>query len=195
MRAVRDFMTKDPVTVPSSTTLTEAADLMRKHNIGLLPIVDNGQFVGVITDRDIVIRGVARGRIDCAVGSISSSNVASLVPGDDDVKAASLMSSSDVRRLPVIDGGRLVGIVSVGDLAVRANAQLAGEVIEGTGPKHDAGAPGAQGDEHEPRVWPGKEMTANTVSNADAIGADSRLSADTLRDISNEGVVPTPGTL
>ena len=192
MRAVRDFMTKDPVTVPSSTTLTEAACLMREHNIGFLPVVDGGKFVGVVTDRDIVIRGVADGSIDCAVGAILSSEVTCLAPDDDDARAASLMNSADVRRLPVTEGGRLVGIVSVGDLAVRADAQLAGEVIEGTGPGRNDGA---HGGEHEPRVWPGKEMTANTVSNADAIGADSRLSADTLRDISNEGVVPTPGTL
>jgi CBS domain-containing protein len=135
MPKVREFMTPDVTTVPSSANLTEAARLMRDCDVGVLPVVDGGQITGVVTDRDIVIRGVASGKADATVASVLTGNIVCLSPDDDARDAEQRMAEYNVRRLPVVDGGRLVGIVSVGDLAVRTDEKLAGNVMEQTGPE------------------------------------------------------------
>lgn len=135
MPTIREFMTREPVTIEAGKPIEEAARLMREHDIGLLPVMEGGQFKGVVTDRDIVIRAVADGKFQERIGSIVSTRVQALSPDDDVRRAAEMMSQSDVRRLPVCEGDRLVGIVSVGDLATRANSNLAGAVMERTGPE------------------------------------------------------------
>ncbi len=135
MSSVREFMTSNPVTISSQSPIQEAARLMRQHDVGVLPVLEGGSFCGVITDRDIVIKAIADGRADQTVGQICSSSPVTVSPDDDVRKATQLMSESDVRRLPVCEGGKLVGIVSVGDLATRQDPQLAGTVMERTGPE------------------------------------------------------------
>ena len=135
MSSVRDFMTTNPITVAADCTLQEAARLMRQHDVGVLPVLDSGEFCGVVTDRDIVIKALADGRHDQTVGQICSSSPVTVSPDDDVRKATQLMSESDVRRLPVCEGGRLVGIVSVGDIATRQDPAYAGAVMERTGPE------------------------------------------------------------
>ncbi len=134
MATVRDFMTASPVTIASSASVQDAALLMRNHDIGLLPVMENHSFRGVVTDRDIVVRAIAEGRFTDTVGTIISTSVTTLSPDDDVEDAVKLMSSEDVRRLPVCEGSKLVGIVSVGDIATRRSAELAGKVMEETGP-------------------------------------------------------------
>jgi CBS domain-containing protein len=135
MTKVRDFMTTDLVTVNVQAALAEAARLMRDADVGVLPVTDGKDVLGVITDRDIVIRGLAEGKVGAKVGEIMVDGLVSLSPDDDEQAAVKLMSDNDVRRLPVMEGGHLVGMVSVGDIAVRASDKKAGKVMDKTGPE------------------------------------------------------------
>ncbi|MDX6594054.1 MAG: hypothetical protein QOJ13_3250 [Gaiellales bacterium] len=118
---VGEVMTPDPVTVSTDSTLAEAARLMRDRDIGPVVVVDAGIVRGIVTDRDIVVRAVAEGADPSTVstGEICTSNVATVSPGDSVDDAVSLMEQRNVRRLPVVEDGRLVGIVAMGDLAVQ----------------------------------------------------------------------------
>ncbi|MEO9256441.1 MAG: CBS domain-containing protein [Tepidiformaceae bacterium] len=135
MAKVRDFMTAEIVTVSVHSDLADAARLMRDSDVGVLPVMDGDKVRGVITDRDIVIRGLADQKATASVGEIMKDGLISLSPDDDEHHAVSLMSEHNVRRLPVMENGRLVGMVSVGDIAVRASEKSAGKVMEKTGPQ------------------------------------------------------------
>ena len=135
MTRIRKLMSEDVITVKSSTRLPAAAKLMRDHDIGMLPVVDRGKLKGVITDRDLVIRALANGKTSATVGSILTEGMVCVGPDDDEKKAAKLMSKNDVRRLPVVEGGKLVGVLSVGDIAVRHSQKQAGVVMAETGPE------------------------------------------------------------
>ena len=134
MARVKDFMSKDIVSVSPQTDLSEAARLMKQHDVGILPVVEQDALRGVVTDRDIVVKGLAEGRPTATVSEVMSQKVVSLSPDDDDKEARRLMSDNDVRRLPVCQDDQLIGMVSVGDLAVRTDERHAGEVMEKTGP-------------------------------------------------------------
>lgn len=117
---VREVMSTDPVTVTSNTPLERVAELMRDHDIGSLPVVDEGRLTGVLTDRDIVVRCVALGRHPAGtlVGEMASQEMHVVRPDDSTKVAAKLMREHTLRRLPVIDdGSQLAGMVSIGDLA------------------------------------------------------------------------------
>ena len=121
-QTLKDIMTANPATCPTTATLTEVAKVMKDRDIGDVIVVDGDQIAGIVTDRDIVVRAVAEGRDgQTTVADVCSSNVVTLSPDDDLKKAAKLMRESDVRRLPVTEGGKPVGIVSLGDLAVERN--------------------------------------------------------------------------
>jgi CBS domain-containing protein len=117
---VRDVMTSDPVTVSTDSTLDEAARLMRDRDIGPVLVVDADRVKGIVTDRDIVVRVVAEGTDPASVtaGTICSTDVATISPDDSVDDAVQLMQQRNVRRLPVVEDGRPVGIVAMGDLAV-----------------------------------------------------------------------------
>ena len=134
MPNIKEFMTTNTVSIESSQSIAEAARLMKQHDIGMLPVTSGGALVGVVTDRDIVVRAIAEGANDRTVGDIVSANPVVVAPTDDEESAVRLMSQYDVRRLPVADQGTLVGMVSVGDLATRAGSQFAGTVMKNTGP-------------------------------------------------------------
>jgi CBS domain-containing protein len=109
-----------------------AATLMRENDVGSLPVVDNGRLVGIVTDRDIVMRGVAE-RADLEtlpVGLISSPEVLATAPGESLDDALHLMARHRVRRLPVVEDGRLVGILAQADVAIVARDKAAGEMLE-----------------------------------------------------------------
>ncbi len=183
MRTVRDFMTLDPVTVQVGATLGEAARLMRDRQIGLLPVMDGDRLVGVVTDRDLVVRGLTELAVPSHVGAICTQSVTTIRPESTEVEAADAMEAAKVRRLPVAHRGVLVGIVSIGDLAVRADSRRAGEVLEFTGPSPDQMS---RGGVH----WPGEELTRNTLSNADSM-AEVNVPNDIQRDITQAGTHPT----
>jgi CBS domain-containing protein len=121
MTTVQDIMTTELTTVPMSAPIEQAARLMRDEDIGDVIVVnDEGGLVGLVTDRDITIRAIADGRdpSGTAVREICSADLVTARPGEDVSEVAELMRSQAVRRIPVVDGDRPVGIVSLGDLAV-----------------------------------------------------------------------------
>jgi CBS domain-containing protein len=117
---IRDVMTPNPRTVTPGDSIQSAARIMRDEDTGAVPVVDNGRPVGIVTDRDIVIRAVADGgQPNRPVGDIVSDSIVCATPEMSTREASQLMSDHQVRRLPVVENDRLVGIVSIGDLAVK----------------------------------------------------------------------------
>jgi CBS domain-containing protein len=117
---IRDVMTPNPSCVSPEDSIQNAARIMRDMDTGAVPVVENGRPVGIVTDRDIVVRGVAEdGQLNRPVRDIVTSSVVCASPDMSTREAADLMSEHQVRRLPVVENERLVGIVSIGDLAVK----------------------------------------------------------------------------
>ena len=118
-RTVGDVMTKDPKTVDAGATLTEAARIMRDDDVGAVIVTSGDEIKGIATDRDIVIRALADGQdpSTCKVSDVCSSAVTTATPGDSVEDALRTMEQENIRRLPVVDGGRPVGLVSLGDLS------------------------------------------------------------------------------
>jgi len=117
---IREVMTPNPRTVSPDDTIQNAARIMRDEDTGAVPVVEDGRPVGMVTDRDIVIRAVADGGVtDRVVRDIVTTGIVSVTPEMSTRDANELMSEHQVRRLPVVENDRLVGIVSLGDLAVK----------------------------------------------------------------------------
>jgi CBS domain-containing protein len=117
---ISEVMTPNPRSVSPSDSIQNAARIMRDEDAGAVPVVDNGRAVGIVTDRDIVVRVVAEGgQLNGPVRDIVSGTLVSASPDMSTREAADLMSEHQIRRLPVIENDRLVGIVSIGDLAVK----------------------------------------------------------------------------
>ena len=132
-KKVRDAMTTNPRTVQGSTTVVEAARVMRDEDTGIVPIVEGDRLVGVVTDRDIAIKVVAEGKDphSTTIADIASSNLVTVDPDQDLDEALRLMARHQVRRLPVVEeDGRLVGILAQADIAEHADARQTGEVVE-----------------------------------------------------------------
>jgi CBS domain-containing protein len=131
---LRDIMTKQVQEVPPEATLQEAAQLMKSIDTGALPVCDHHRLIGMITDRDITIRGTASGQSpqQAHVSDVMTNDLIFCYEDEDVEEAARLMEARQIRRLPVLDRSkRLVGIVSLGDIAVRQhNDALSGEVLE-----------------------------------------------------------------
>ncbi|HAF11395.1 MAG TPA: CBS domain-containing protein [Chloroflexi bacterium] len=129
---VEELMTRDPATLRPDSTCSEAAVLMKREDCGSLPVVKDGRLVGIVTDRDIVVRGVAGGKdpTHLAVSEVMTSGPITIAPGMNAEEASKLMSEKQVRRLPVVDGGRLVGILAIGQLARHESANVAGETLK-----------------------------------------------------------------
>ena len=130
---VREVMTSNPRTVLPTDSIQNAARIMREEDTGAVPVVETGgHLVGMITDRDIVIRAVADGALSS--GPVTEAFTKDLVVATPDMStrdAAKLMAEHQIRRLPVVDKDRLVGIVSLGDLAVKENKDSrTGETLE-----------------------------------------------------------------
>jgi len=124
---VRDVMTPNPVTLPATASLVEGALAMRDFDVGDVLVLDNGQICGILTDRDIVVRGIAGGNYPATVklAEICSRDLTTLSPTDRVEDAVTLMREKAIRRLPVVDGGKPVGMVSLGDLAVERDPHSA----------------------------------------------------------------------
>jgi len=117
---IRDVMTANPRTLSPDDSIQSAARLMRDSDTGVVPVVENGRPIGLITDRDIVVRAIADGaQADRPIREIITGEVITASPEMSTREAAELMSEHQVRRLPVVEGELLVGIVSIGDLAVK----------------------------------------------------------------------------
>jgi CBS domain-containing protein len=117
---LREIMTNDVSSVSPSDPIIEAAKIMQQRNVGCIPVCDqNKEVKGILTDRDIVIRVVAEGRNpkDLDVSKVMSTGLTLGSPDMDGEEAAQIMSEHQIRRLPIVENKRLVGIVSIGDLA------------------------------------------------------------------------------
>jgi CBS domain-containing protein len=132
MGRIQELMTVKPRTVKTGDSIVDAAKLMRGEDAGIAPIVDGDRLVGVVTDRDIAIRVVAEGKDPSTtkVEEIASRNLVTVEPGQDLDDALRLMAQHQVRRLPVVDDGKLVGIVAQADVAKHADAERTGKVVE-----------------------------------------------------------------
>jgi CBS domain-containing protein len=131
-KTVRETMTAEPTSVDRSQSLLEAARLMRDQDVGSLPVTEEGRLIGMITDRDIVTRGVAEGRdlASATVGDAYSPEPVTVEPDHDLDEALRLMARHQVRRLPVVERDRLVGIVAQADVALEEKEKKTGEVVE-----------------------------------------------------------------
>lgn len=117
---VRELMTENVVSITPEESAALAARLLAWHNLGALPVCDSDQRVqGIVTDRDIVVRCVAaeKNPADQKVKDIMSSQMESVSPDDHVKRAAHIMAGSQIRRLPVVEAGKLVGMISLGDIA------------------------------------------------------------------------------
>jgi CBS domain-containing protein len=131
---VREIMTPDVECIGSRDNLVEAASLMRQLDVGVLPVCDDEEVVGIITDRDIVIRCVAENRDArlCQVRDAMSSGVVCVYDDNSVEDAVRVLEKYQIRRAPVMnrDNNKLVGIISLGDIAVDVGASLSGEALK-----------------------------------------------------------------
>jgi CBS domain-containing protein len=119
-KTVQDVMTRDPVILPPSASLVDAAKTMREGGIGDVVVGDDDELIGIVTDRDIVIRALAEDRDPhtTTLVDITSRELTTVSPDDTIETAVRLIREHAIRRLPVVSGGRVVGIVTLGDLAL-----------------------------------------------------------------------------
>jgi CBS domain-containing protein len=126
VQRVADVMTPAPTDVDATDTIEAAARAMASKDVGALIVRSESRIVGIITDRDIVVRGLAEGRgLDAKVGEVASDQLVTVGPGDPVATAVEVMRDAAVRRVPVMDGDTAVGIVSIGDLAVERDPSSA----------------------------------------------------------------------
>lgn len=118
---VKDIMTSNVRSMANNTSIKDVAKQMEVLNVGSIPITDReGRPIGIVTDRDIAIRGMSsQTDYNNCISNVMSSNLMAVTPDTDIHEAARIMSKNQIRRLPVVENDRLVGIVSIGDLAVR----------------------------------------------------------------------------
>ena len=130
---VSEVMTSDVQTVTPDQSAREAASFMLRAEAGSIPVTEGDKVIGMITDRDIAVRGVAEGRgPDTLVRELMTDHIICARQGDDVDDVARRMSEEQVRRLPVLDDdGRLCGIVSLGDLARESRGEQAHDALEG----------------------------------------------------------------
>ncbi len=134
---VRDSLQKAPVTVPPECTLEEAAGLMGHHGVGALLVVSGGQLVGIVTDRDIAVRGVGTGQsLRAHINTVMTEHPTVVQGSADLLEALQLLRDSGVRRIPVLEGDEIAGIITFDDLLVRLVLELsavttpiAGEIV------------------------------------------------------------------
>jgi len=130
---VREVMSCDVVSISGDRTAAEAAQLMSKHNIGVLPVTDGNCVKGIVTDRDIVLRCVAKGMdsTSCKVCDVMSCNTTFVSPDQSVSDAARIMACEQIRRIPVLEGGNLAGMITLGDISrYKQDAEVAQAMCE-----------------------------------------------------------------
>ena len=132
MKTARDLMTSPAECLAPEETLVDAARMFSKYDVGSMPVVDGDTLVGVITDRDIIVEGVAKNLdlADTQISKIMSKNVVTVDVTDDALVVARVLADKQIRRVPVVDGDRVVGVVSQADVALELDNATAGEVVE-----------------------------------------------------------------
>jgi CBS domain-containing protein len=137
-RFVRDVMTPDPRALGKDATAVEAARVMKEEDVGAVVITDGDEVYGILTDRDIVVRGIAEGRSpdEIKVGDIATTELTALQPDDSIDDAIRAVREKHIRRLPVVEDGRPVGILSIGDLALERDQESALAEISAAAPNN-----------------------------------------------------------
>jgi CBS domain-containing protein len=132
MGQIREVMTAQPKSCGRDASVRDAAKLMAKEDVGPIPVVDGDRLVGLVTDRDLVLRVLAEGRDpeSTTVGEIASSDVVTVSPDEDLDRALKLLAQHQVRRLPVVENERLVGIVAQADIARMGKDEKTGQIVE-----------------------------------------------------------------
>src|SRR5512142_3145819 len=122
---IRDIMVSDVETAEPDDTLDELAMMMREQDVGAIPVVEDGELIGIVTARDIVVRCIAEGKdpSEVAADEVISGDLQTVEPEADVDEARRIMAQHQIRRLPVIEKGLLVGMVSLGDLAVKTGQE------------------------------------------------------------------------
>ena len=131
-KTVRDAMTPNVRSAAPTDSLADAAQMMKEEDVGSLPVVEDDRLIGILTDRDIVLRAVAE-RVDpqsINVGDAASHDLVTVEPEQDLDEALALMARHRVRRLPVVEDGRLVGMLAQADVALEAKDKDAGGMLE-----------------------------------------------------------------
>jgi CBS domain-containing protein len=130
----KDIMTANPESVTPGTNIADVAQIMRDMNVGVVPVAEDDRLLGVITDRDITIRVTAAGMApqDVTVQDFMSPNVVTVSPEDSVEDVRKVMADNQIRRVMVTDGEKLVGVISLGDVALNERDKDAktGEVLE-----------------------------------------------------------------
>jgi len=124
---IRDIMTSSPITLDADSTVNEAAKAMRQHNIGDVIVLSNGQVKGIVTDRDLAVRVLAEGRSpgNTKLAEICSGDLVAVSPETDVDRVIQLVREHGIRRVPVVQNGKAVGVVSIGDLAIERDQRSA----------------------------------------------------------------------
>jgi CBS domain-containing protein len=119
-RLCREIMTRSVKTAAPDTTVREAALMMRTEDVGAIPVVENGRLIGIVTDRDIVVRAVAEGKnAEAKVGDVMTPEIFSVKENDFVFEAIRLMGDKQIRRIPVVsETGELAGIIAMADVAL-----------------------------------------------------------------------------
>ena len=126
-QSIREVMTKDPITLTPDSSVVDAAKAMRDADVGPALIAVDGGLQGIVTDRDLAVRVVAEGRDPSStkVSEIASTGLATLTPDDSVEDAIKIIREQKVRRIPIVENNRPVGIVAIGDLAVERDSDSA----------------------------------------------------------------------
>jgi CBS domain-containing protein len=136
-QSIRDAMTKTPASLPATSTVADAARQMRELDIGDVLIEEDGRLVGIVTDRDLVVRALAEGRdATSRLGDIFSAELVCITPSDSPEDAIRIMRERALRRVPVVEGGKPVGILSLGDLAAERDPESVLGEISTAPPNH-----------------------------------------------------------
>ncbi|ANB64002.1 CBS domain protein [Anoxybacillus sp. B7M1] len=138
MKTVREVMTTQVDYCTPLDNVFEAAVKMRDLNVGAIPIVENGEIVGMVTDRDLVVRGIAEKRPGSSqITEVMTRNVMAISPDLSVQEAAQQMAKQQIRRLPVVEHNKLIGIISLGDLATNeASDESAGQALTSISEQH-----------------------------------------------------------
>ena len=132
-KTIRDVMTSNPCTIDADKDVAYAAKMLRDENVGIAPIVEGDQLVGVLTDRDIAIKVVAEGKDPQTTKArdVASRDIVTVDPQQDLDEALRLMAQHQIRRVPVVEeDGKIIGIVAQADIALASDDAKTGELVE-----------------------------------------------------------------
>ncbi|MBB1509801.1 CBS domain-containing protein [Tessaracoccus sp. Y36] len=131
MTTARELMTSPAQCLAPDDTLVDAAKQLAQHDVGSMPVLENGRLVGVLTDRDIVVNGIAKGvdPASCSVRDVATRDVVCVDVDDDASVVAKVLADNQIRRVPVLDGDEVVGIVAQADVAVQMDVSTVGETV------------------------------------------------------------------